>query len=197
MQDKRRQKARLRSEMLKRRNALSEVDHAAYSLSVCDQLEDFIDAVGAQVIHSFVPFGSEVAILPALKKYMENNYTIVTPKVMDPPRMKNIVTRSFSKMERNKFGVLESTSDEEYSGAYDLIFVPGLAFSRVGGSRLGYGAGYYDYFLANHLKTVKVGIAFDFQLFDDIPAEPHDISVDFLITQVSIIRAMPGIYQNG
>lgn len=53
--------------------------------------------------------------------------------------------------------------------------VPGLAFTRQGG-RLGYGGGWYDRFLCRVPKRVpKIGVAYAFQLVDELPTEPHDI----------------------
>lgn len=53
--------------------------------------------------------------------------------------------------------------------------VPGLAFTKKGG-RLGYGGGWYDRLLCKVPKCVpKIGIAYAFQLVDELPTEPHDI----------------------
>lgn len=53
--------------------------------------------------------------------------------------------------------------------------VPGLAFTKKGG-RLGYGGGWYDRLLCKVPKRVpRIGIAYTFQLVDELPAEPHDI----------------------
>ena len=53
--------------------------------------------------------------------------------------------------------------------------VPGLAFTRQGG-RLGYGGGWYDRFLCRVPKRVpKIGVAYDFQLVDELPTESHDV----------------------
>lgn len=53
--------------------------------------------------------------------------------------------------------------------------VPGLAFTKDG-CRLGYGGGWYDRLLAQVPKHIpRIGIAYDFQLMDELPSEPHDI----------------------
>ena len=53
--------------------------------------------------------------------------------------------------------------------------VPGLAFTKKGG-RLGYGGGWYDRFLCKVPKRVpKIGVAYAFQLVDELPTELHDI----------------------
>lgn len=62
----------------------------------------------------------------------------------------------------------------------ELIIVPGVAYDREG-NRVGRGKGYYDRLLATS-KATTIGMAYDFQLVDEIDAEPHDIKVDFVIT---------------
>ncbi len=68
----------------------------------------------------------------------------------------------------------------------ELIVVPGVAYDRQG-NRVGRGKGYYDRLLAE-TKATKVGIAYDFQLVDEIDAEPHDVKVDILITPAGVIK---------
>lgn len=68
----------------------------------------------------------------------------------------------------------------------DIIIVPGIAFDRSF-NRLGRGKGFYDRFLKN-IKTIKIGICFDFQLFDSIPADRNDITMDYIITEKEIIK---------
>lgn len=68
-----------------------------------------------------------------------------------------------------------------YTGDFDLIVVPGMAFDREG-HRLGRGRGYYDRFLAQHPHVHTIGLCFDFQLLPEIPCEPHDRIIDEVIT---------------
>jgi 5-formyltetrahydrofolate cyclo-ligase len=64
----------------------------------------------------------------------------------------------------------------------DLIVVPGLAFSGQG-NRLGRGAGFYDRFLATVPQTTfKVGVCFEFQRIPSIPHEPHDVTMDAVVS---------------
>ena len=78
------------------------------------------------------------------------------------------------------FNILEPQNDP-YTGGFDLIVVPGVAFDRQG-NRLGRGKGYYDRFLSQHLDVRRIGICFDFQLVDEVPAEPFDIRMDEVLT---------------
>lgn len=68
-----------------------------------------------------------------------------------------------------------------------LWCVPALAFDKEG-RRLGRGGGYYDRLLA-HAAGTKVGIAYDRQLFSDLPTEPHDTSMDIIVTECRCLRA--------
>ena len=68
----------------------------------------------------------------------------------------------------------------------ELMVIPAVAYDR-NGNRLGRGKGFYDRLLAS-TKARKVGIAYDFQLVDEIPAEPHDVPVDIVITETRFIR---------
>jgi len=61
-----------------------------------------------------------------------------------------------------------------------LAIIPGIAFD-TNGMRLGRGKGYYDRFLHN-TTALKIGIGYDFQIVNYIPAEPHDIPMDAVIT---------------
>ena len=68
----------------------------------------------------------------------------------------------------------------------DLIMVPGVAFDRTG-ARMGHGKGYYDKLLQHaRLDAPLVALAFECQLFPGIPTAPHDIFMDWIITEQAI-----------
>ncbi len=66
-----------------------------------------------------------------------------------------------------------------YTGDFDLIVVPGMAFDDEG-HRLGRGRGFYDRLLP-FIPCEKIGLCFPFQYMEHIPSEPHDIRVDEVI----------------
>lgn len=74
----------------------------------------------------------------------------------------------------------------------DLIVVPAVALDRRG-NRLGRGRGFYDRLLPS-TRAVTVGVAYDFQLVEEIPAEPHDIPLDIVISESEMhcINRHPG-----
>lgn len=71
----------------------------------------------------------------------------------------------------------------------DIVIVPAVAYDK-NCYRLGYGGGYYDRFLEKLRPDAKtIGIAFDIQVFDCIPKEPHDVQLDFVVTESQIITS--------
>ena len=89
-------------------------------------------------------------------------------------------------LEEGHYGILEVKDDCRRVVApekLDLVLVPGMAFTEAG-NRMGFGGGYYDRFLETirpDCKTVAL-IREDF-IYDEIPMEPHDKSVDIIITE--------------
>ena len=68
----------------------------------------------------------------------------------------------------------------------DLVIVPALAYDRHG-TRLGFGRGCYDGFLPR-TRAVKVGLCYAFQLADSLPADTHDVPVDYILTEKDLFR---------
>ncbi len=82
-----------------------------------------------------------------------------------------------------QFGIGEPTGEEWTDlDAVELIVVPGVAFDRQN-NRMGRGRGFYDRLLKSTPNAVKVGVAYDFQILDSIPVEPHDVKMDRVITE--------------
>ena len=67
-----------------------------------------------------------------------------------------------------------------------MIVVPAVAFDK-NGYRIGYGGGFYDKFLSKIGNSIKVGIAYNFQIVNNIIPESHDIKMDYIVTEEKII----------
>lgn len=87
-----------------------------------------------------------------------------------------------SRLALGSFHIEEPTGNDTASiDDIEMIVVPGVAYDRRG-NRVGRGKGYYDRLLADS-RARKVGVAYDFQLVDEIDTDPHDVSVDVVITE--------------
>jgi 5-formyltetrahydrofolate cyclo-ligase len=90
-----------------------------------------------------------------------------------------------------KFGIAEPGP---HCGAHplkslDLTLVPGLGFD-LAGRRLGRGGGFYDRLLAQ-IGGARCGVAFDQQIVGEIPAEGHDIEMNFILTPTRWLKIDP------
>lgn len=71
----------------------------------------------------------------------------------------------------------------------DLAFVPGLAFDTAG-ARIGFGKGYYDRTLARAPATLKVGLAWEWQVLPEgerLTTHPGDVAMDLIVTDERIL----------
>ncbi len=68
------------------------------------------------------------------------------------------------------------------------VVVPGVAFDEAG-RRIGHGGGHYDRLLLETSAT-KIGVAFDFQVFDAVPAETHDVAMDIVVTPTRVLGGL-------
>lgn len=99
-----------------------------------------------------------------------------------------ILPYSKSRFHLGAFNIEEPDGDDTTDmSQIDMVVVPAVAYDRRG-NRVGRGKGYYDRLL-NNTRAIKIGVAYDFQLVDeDIDADPHDVAVDYVITERGIIR---------
>jgi len=67
-----------------------------------------------------------------------------------------------------------------------LALIPGRAFNKKG-VRLGRGGGTFDRILSK-IKCLKIGVAFNVQILDELPKESHDQPVDIIVTEKEIIK---------
>jgi 5-formyltetrahydrofolate cyclo-ligase len=80
-----------------------------------------------------------------------------------------------------QFGIGEPTGPEFTDlESIDMIIVPGVAFDREG-NRMGRGRGFYDRLLSTTPHAFKVGVAFGFQMVEQVPTEPFDIKMNKVI----------------
>ena len=128
-------------------------------------------------------FGDEADTHKITAQLLAMGKSVYLPRVEG----KNIVAVPYGALKKGAYGIEEPTG-EPYFGRIDVAVVPLLAINSRG-YRLGYGGGYYDRFLANQGKTaLKIGICYDFQIVDKIPAEGHDVPADAIVTDARIFR---------
>ena len=86
-----------------------------------------------------------------------------------------------SRLELGSFHIEEPTGQNTVNAdEIEVIVVPAVAYDRKG-NRLGRGKGFYDRLLAS-TRATKIGVAYEFQIVDEVPTEPHDVAMDIVIS---------------
>ena len=174
-------KNEIRDFTLKIRTSLHHYFVAQKSQIILNNLSCVLNNERYKNILIFMEIKNEVSISNITKQYKNKNFFI--PKTFKDGSMK-INSLDKDKLSKNKFGILES-EDPNYIDpeTLDLIIVPGIAFDQ-NLNRIGYGKGFYDKFLTSIKKNVlKVGVCYDFQLYDKIQSDPDDVKMDLIITE--------------
>ncbi|HLC51885.1 MAG TPA: 5-formyltetrahydrofolate cyclo-ligase [Candidatus Nanoarchaeia archaeon] len=141
----------------------------------------------ASVIFFYAAINNEVNLSYAVEKALQAGKRVVFPRVVNDCLRLYSVFNSKNDLEPGYAKILEPKTSlpEIQLSELDLILVPGIAFDK-NGNRVGYGKGHFDRFL-EHLTKTKIGIAYDFQVVDFIPAESHDIIMDYILTERGMI----------
>ncbi len=137
----------------------------------------------AHRVAAFHPMAGEPDLRPVLEEALAAGKRLALPRY--EPAQRGYTFRlvgALSELRPGHFGILEPPPEAPRAELIRLDFwlVPGVAFDR-GGRRLGRGKGYYDRLLAG-VRAHKCGVAFDWQIVERVPAEPHDVCVDSLLT---------------
>ena len=170
------EKKALRQRMLALRDACDPSERTALNARIIAELEAVIRTRQVQVLHSFLPMGSEVDLFPLLDRAMAMGVEVYAPKTLKARQLEHHRYHGRDRLVPGVFGTHHPAGDQPYTGTFDLIIVPGLAFTQEG-HRLGYGAGYYDTFLPQHPTAHTVAVCYPFQVLDAVPVEAHDVAV--------------------
>jgi len=141
----------------------------------------------------YVNFRSEVQTMELINQLLAADKTVSVPvTLLEDSRLLAVqLTDPESQLASGCFGIPEPTRariDEATvdPATIDTVLIPGSVFDQTGG-RLGYGGGFYDRFLTEAAPgAIRVGVAFEVQLVNRVPMEPHDQYMDLLVTEQQI-----------
>ena len=143
----------------------------------------------AQTVLFYLDVRSEVRTRNDLDKALASGKKIVVPYCVDG-ELELFHLEQSDELSVGMYRILEPKPELRTVAAkkvdvseIDMIIVPGVAFDRRGG-RTGHGKGYYDKML-EHARpdTPLIALAFECQLFDEIPMQDHDVFMDKVITE--------------
>jgi len=178
-------KAQYRNERLAVRDAIPTDERIEKGLAVATHGGDAIDVQPGTIVSGFLPIRSEVDIRPLMARLRERGARLCVPVILD---RSTIVFRELvagAALVPSGFGTSGPGSDAAVLDP-EVMLVPLSAFDGAG-HRIGYGAGHYDRAIDRlHQKGLNprlIGIAFDCQEVPSVPAEPHDVRLDAILTE--------------
>ena len=190
-QPDRERKRAIRAEALAARRAMISEEVAQKSAAILDKLRSLPEFKSARALLVYVSSkDNEVDTLRLISSAIESRRTVLVPVAVTSTR--EIVwseLRSLDELQPSTFGIMQPKEDcirPREHGETDVSLVPGIAFD-VAGRRVGYGGGYYDRFLTS-FRGNKIALAYELQVYESIPAEPHDLPVETIVTEDRIIR---------
>ena len=167
-------KADLRKETLKRMHGLSPEDKARMDDQLLAAFLAHPAYQAADVIATYLNMDHEFSTAALIARAQKDGKRVCIPKTYPKGKM-IFVDYDEDALQPTKFGLLEPMSDQAVDKAeIDLIHVPGVVFNERG-FRIGYGAGYYDRYLADYKgRTLSTIYPVQVGAFDQ---EPHDVAV--------------------
>lgn len=189
-------KSDLRTRFRTYRRSLSKAEYARRSQAIVERLTALPELDRAGVVHLFHPATAdhEVDIRPLIAQLLGAGKRLVLPVVRrfdrrpgGEARLEHLACEDLAALSPNRWGILEPSAGTPVSPEHlDLVLVPALGAGR-NGHRVGSGYGYYDEFLSGTPAT-KVGVLFAACLVPTVPAEPHDVALDLLVTEDEVVR---------
>lgn len=184
----------LRKQMLERLQVIDKTDRSEIEKQMQEHLFASDLWKEASIIGVTISGGGEWETHAIIERGWEEGKTVCVPKTL--PETKGMAFYSindFSQTKKGFYNLVEPLPEKAKKikkEAIDLLIVPGLIYNRYG-YRIGFGGGYYDRFLSDFRNTT-VSMLHSSQLIDDIPVKPHDIPVNYLLTEEGIFESRHG-----
>ncbi|VAW39661.1 5-formyltetrahydrofolate cyclo-ligase [hydrothermal vent metagenome] len=178
----------LRRRILARRGQMAAEERRAKSALITERLLAMPEFKRAGTIFTYINFRSEVETLNLADKCLELGKRLCVPvtltaekrlaacRLTDPAAE---LRPGYCRIPEPDISKAEFVAPREI----DIVVLPGSVFDKSGG-RLGYGGGYYDRFLAREAPdALRVGLAFELQIVDEVPLMAHDMRLHYLLSE--------------
>ena len=139
----------------------------------------------AESVFCYVGCGEEVRTIELIKRLLEKGKKVLVPKIagsVKKGRMRAIELTDVEVLKENELGILEPKKGKEFRGTPTVTITPCVAATGFG-ARLGQGGGFYDRYFEGAPLTVRVVLAFECQILENLPGGGKDEMVDMVITE--------------
>lgn len=184
MQDTPQRKTTMRRAIRAARDAMSEDERARASAAISARVVELPRFRAARRVALFAAIGSEVDVSGVEAAAAETCY----PRVLKEEGAIGFFVARRADLVPGGMEIPEPAPSAERipPASIDFFVVPGLAFDAAH-RRLGYGKGYYDRALAAAPAAAKIGVAFDLQIVDEVPATAADVALDLIVTESRVL----------
>jgi 5-formyltetrahydrofolate cyclo-ligase len=183
----------MREAVLAARRALTASDRAERSDRIARRVLALDAFERAGCVALYAPIGAEVETDAIARAAAENGKRTAYPRLSASDRAMTFARCAPSALVTGAYGTLEPPASAPVvdSAALDLVIVPGVAFDPLC-RRVGRGRGHYDATLARlPPSTLRIGLAFELQVVDEVPSEPHDALLDAVVTEARVLFRLP------
>jgi 5-formyltetrahydrofolate cyclo-ligase len=183
------EKSSLRKKLILERQNLSQNDRQKWDEQIFKNLVASKAIQKASSISCFVgsQLKSEIDTLPILQYFLEQNFLVSVPVMLDKTNIKMAQIQGMDDLEPNNWGILEPRDKQFVSVEPDICVVPLLAADQQK-HRVGYGAGYYDRYLSSLSNSITIGIVYQCFIFEKLPSEIHDIPLNIIVTDQTVLN---------
>lgn len=186
-------KRTLRAELRTIRRAMPVQSRVDASAAIATAVLSLPEVMNAATLHVYLSLPDEVDTTHIISTLMELEKSVVVP-FMEPDGSMTSVQLLPHEVADIVIGVRGVPAAPMRRlvphGTWDVVLVPVVGADRHG-NRLGNGAGHYDRLLSGGAMPA-VALAFDCQLVEDLPVEPHDVALDVIVTESSVHRLPTG-----
>lgn len=193
-------KEEIRRQMKVKRDSLSPEKQEKLNKKILDRLFQTEAYKKCEMIFSYMSFRSEVDTKEIIRLALLDGKKVYLPRVKKDTmdfyeifHMNDLIISSYGIPEPQEtqnlcYKTSATEQLEDNTKFQKLMLLPGLAFD-LSGCRIGYGAGYYDRYLAANRASFfyKMALAYDIQVVDPIPSDKFDIKADAILTPTRLI----------
>lgn len=180
----------MRAEMIAAREALAAAWRREATAVIGRMIEALLASPGARVIAFCWPYRDEVDVRFAIRALRDAGAVAALPVVVG--KGQPLAFREWHPGVAMRAGALGIPAPVDTPLVVpDAALVPLVGFDARG-YRLGYGGGYFDRTLAALArKPLAIGVGYEIARLPTIRPQPHDIPMDFIVTEAGVCRAGP------
>lgn len=179
-----------RLELMGRRESVSDEDYLRWSGAISNLLKQGFPSLQKGIVGFCWPHRREYDPRPVMDFFEKHGAMLALPEVVG--KQEPLRFRQWWREAPMKIGAYDiPVPDNTDSITIEALIIPMIGFDNRG-FRLGYGSGYFDRTLAAmNRRPLVIGVAFEILRLDDLHPQPHDIPMDFIVTEAGIYRATP------